>query len=77
MHSLYVHFILLILYNSLHLQFKVTVHVVTYENPRILPLDLTENAVVFICNYLDFQMHIIFLEITDIGKQAFSQKQHS
>lgn len=25
----------------------------------------------------DLQMHIIFLKITDIGKQAFSQKQHS
>lgn len=25
----------------------------------------------------DLQMHIIFLKITDIGKQAFSRKQHS
>jgi len=25
----------------------------------------------------DLQMHIIFLKITDGGKQAFSQKQHS
>lgn len=25
----------------------------------------------------DLQMHVIFLKITDIGKQAFSQKQHS
>lgn len=25
----------------------------------------------------DLQMHIIFLEITDVGKQAFPQQQHS
>lgn len=32
------------------------------------------NAAVFT---FDLQMHIIFLEITDVGKQAFPQQQHS
>lgn len=62
---------------SLFSCYKVSLHGAVLKMQFCQSFDLIEMLEFSHVIIFDLRMHIIFLKITDIGKQAFSQKQHS
>lgn len=62
---------------SLFSRYKASLHGAAVKMEFCRSFDLIEMLEFSHMIIFDLQIHIIFLKITDVGKQAFSQKQHS